>query len=186
MPDSAPITHLLHRLRGGDEDASGELFELVYDELRAVAGKVFAGRPVHATMQPTALVGAAWMKLAGNLDAARDRLHFYAIAAKAMRQVLADEARARRTQKRGEGRRALTLLGDIKLTDADDLDVVELDEVLTKLKTLNERHAAVVELRFLCGLTVNETAQALEISTDTVKHDWATARAWLGNELRSA
>lgn len=180
VPVLGEATRLLQAARAGDAKAANRLAELVYDELHALA-------QAHAlpggTLQPTALVHEAWLKLHGNLASLQDRQHFFAVASRAMRQVLANHARAARAQKRGEGRLAVTL--NERLGERDEaLDAVALDDSLAKLAGLNERHARVVELRFLCSLSIQETAEALGLSHGTVENDWATAQAWLRRELR--
>lgn len=166
---------------GGDAE---ELFPRLYSELREIADRLLRREAVGHTLQPTALVHEAWFKLAGpNAPRPVDRVHFLAIAARAMRQVLVDHARRRRTRKRG---------GDtIELAVADDRlgfavpldDLIAVDDALTRLAGRSERLARVVELRFFAGLSEDETARALEVTTRTVQRDWAKARAWLHAEL---
>jgi len=180
-----PVTELLSRAGSGDTAASSRLFDVVFEELRIIAGSAFRAAPAN-TLQPTALVGDAWAKLVGHLGEMESRVHFYAVAAKAMRQVLADEARRRRSQKRGGGNRGVTLCDDDGLAPAAGYDLVDLHDSLERLRSLNGRHADIVELRFFSGLTVAETARALGYSTDTIKDDWVMARAWLRRELGAA
>lgn len=184
VPDPA-ITDLLSRAGAGDDLASSRLFEVVFAELRVIAGSAFRAAPAN-TLQPTVLVGDAWAKLVGHLGEMESRVHFYAVAAKAMRQVLADEARRRRSQKRGGGQRGVTLCDGDGLAPAAGYDLVDLSDSLERLRSLNERHADIVELRFFSGLTIAETAQAIGFSPDTVKDDWVMARAWLRRELGPA
>jgi RNA polymerase sigma factor (TIGR02999 family) len=178
------VTHLLSRVRGGDAAASGELMGEVYAELRAVAGAVFSGRGAGHTLQPTALVHEAWFKLRGNLDSIEDRRHFLVVAGKAMRQVVADHARARNTQKRGGERGRVTLDTGLARSDGDmGVDLVDLDDCLTRLAERNPRHAEVAELRLLGGLASDEVAAALGVSPRSIDSDWAMAKAWLQREL---
>lgn len=181
MPDPAPpdLTALLHQV-GDDPGAFEALLPLVYAELRQLAaGRLRHERPDH-TLQPTALVHEAYLKLAGG--AARpyaDRGHFFRVAARAMRQVLVDHARARRTAKR-QAIPAPVLTAP----DGDGLDdLLAVDAALEKLAALDPRQARVIELRFFAGLGVEETASALDVSPATVKRDWLVARAWLQREL---
>ncbi len=183
---SHDVTRLLGRVRDGDEGAAGQLLPLVYDELRGLARAVFSGQRGDHTLQPTALVHEAWIKLAGNLGSIEDRRHFFAISARAMRQVLADHARGRSRKKRGGGQRQVSIDFDGVPAAAPGVDLVALDDSLTRLAGLNERHARVVELRLLGALTIAETAEALGVSHGTVESDWAMARAWLRNELGGA
>lgn len=159
---------------------SVELSPSVYGHLRAIAGSYFRGRSAGDTLQPTALVNEAFMKLAASEAADfESREHFVAVAARAMRQILVDHARRRNADKRGGNQRPVTLT-DVAVGDAERaLDLVALDDALSQLATLNARHARVVELRFFGGLSVPEVAQALGISVATVEREWKQARAWL-------
>lgn len=164
---------------------SEPLLAVVYDQLRAIAARLLSGeRPDH-TLQPTALVHEAWLRLAGTSESAwADETHFKAVSVRVMRRVLVDHARRRRSEKRGGEMRRVTLSGVALVHDGDHLvDAVALDSALLRLEALNERHARVVELRFLGGLTVEETARVLSIDPSTVKADWAIARAFLADEL---
>jgi RNA polymerase sigma factor (TIGR02999 family) len=186
--DSQPndVTRLLERIRVGDDAAFDHLFPLVYDELRHLAKATFAKQRGPMTLQATALVHEAWLKLAGNMGAIDGRRHFFVVAAKAMRQVLSDHARARRAQKRGEGVRPMSLRDGAGLAPREEVDIVALDDSLNRLAQLNKRHARVVELRVLGSLTIEETAKALGVSTSTVESDWSMARAWLRRELAAS
>ena len=180
MSSHEDITTLLGAHGRGDPGALDRLLPLVYDELHRLADRAFGSqRPGH-TLQPTAVVHEAWLKLARGLGDVSGRQHFYAVAAKAMRQVLANHAASVRSRKRGDGLRAVTLH---ELGDGSEVDLVALDDALRKLAELNPRHARVVELRFLAGLTIPEAADAIGVSHGTVESDWAMARAWLGREL---
>ncbi len=178
------VTRLLARMKGGDEGAEEQLLPLVYGELRGLARAVFAGRTAGNTLQPTALVHEAWLKLDGHLGSVEDRRHFFLLAGRAMRQVLADHARARRSQKRGGGAARVTLDTDLNAAAEDrSVDLVDLDDSLRALAERNERHARVAELRLFSGLSIEETAAALDVSARSVDADWAMAKAWLRREL---
>jgi RNA polymerase sigma factor (TIGR02999 family) len=181
------VTDLLQRFRAGDQAAADTLLPLVYDELHAIARGIFAGQRSDHTLQPTALVHEAWMKLAGGIGSVEDRRHFFVLSARAMRQVLTDYARGRNRQKRGGGVHQVTLdAALLPATEGPAVDLLVLEESLDRLAMLNERHARVVELRYLGGLTIQETADTLGVSHGTVESDWAMARAWLRSELTSA
>jgi len=162
-----------------------DLFTLVYAELRRIAGRQLRAERSGHTLCTTALVHEAWVELA-KLDRIRwqSRSHFLALAAQAMRRVLIDYAVARRSEKRGGGRAPEPLANDafITVTERPD-DFIALDEALQRLAALNERHARIVECRFYGGMSIEETADALDISPATVKREWALARAWLNREL---
>jgi len=187
-PESQPgpeITRLLRAAQSGDTAAADALLEAVYRQLRELAGAAMGQHAGHV-LQPTALVHEAWLKLEGHLDGLEDRRHFLRVAARAMRQVLANQAEAERAEKRAGRRMQFTTLSWGDVAGTESLDALVLDDVLTKLGDLNERHARVVELRFLCALTIAETADALGVSHATVETDWAMARAWLRRELRGS
>jgi len=185
MAQEGELTGLLRQARAGDRAAHARVFEQVYDELRAAARRIGSGPG--ATLQPTALVHEAWLKLAPRLDAVNDRVHFFAVASLAMRQVVANHARAARSEKRGPGLRAVSLDDSMapepgaRLSPAADL--CALDECLEELNGLNPRHARVVELRVFGGLTIDEAASELGVSHGTIEADWAMARAWLLRRL---
>lgn len=181
---SGEVTRLLHRVGAGDESASADLLDLVYDQLRVLAGRMFAGPDGAVTLQPTALVHDAYLKLVTRGENWSDRQHFFAVASMAMRQMLADCARARGTQKRGAAWDRVSLTGVRDSTAQEEHDVVALDAAMTKLSSLNERQGRIVELRFLTGLTVEEVARLLDLSTTTIGEEWRLARAFLRRELR--
>lgn len=168
---------------------SSELIQLVYTELKAVAERYLCRERHDHTLQPTALVHEAYLRLVQHQPdrSLRNRAQFCALAAQAMRRILVDHARSRLTKKRGGGGQRVTLSGLPDGSDQQDvLDIVILDEALTRLAELNERHARVVELRYFAGMSISETAEALEISEWTVKNDWRAARAWLKIQLQRA
>lgn len=156
---------------------------LLYDELRALAGKLLSGRGAAITLHPTSLVHEAYLRLVGQqrMDW-QDRLHFFAIAARVMRRVLVDHCRARLAQKRGGALLAVEL-ADAAAPAASEVDVLTVDRLLTQLEGFDPQQARIVELRFFSGLTVEETAEALGISKATVKRDWALAKAWLARQM---
>jgi len=180
--DPSTITRLLQSAREGEAAASATLLPLVYGELGNLAARIFSSERRDHTLQPTALVHEAWVKLAGHIDSIEDRTHFFAVASQAMRQVLVDHARGKSRLKRGSGFRQVTLSG-IGLEAQGAFDLVDLNDSLSQLYTLNERHAQVVELRILGGLTINEVADFLGVSHATIERDWLMAKAWLRVEL---
>jgi RNA polymerase sigma factor (TIGR02999 family) len=194
MPD-AELTRLLLHARAGPPEALDALLPLVYEELHALAHRQLGRYRPGQTMNTTALVHEAYLRLVDQTQASyRDRGHFFAVAARAMRQIVVDYARRRRAQKRGGGQAALPLLegdgADVAIeVEAQAEAVVALDEALTRLEALDPRLARVVELRFFGGLSVEETAEVLAVSTPTVKRDTRAARAFLLHEagpLRAA
>lgn len=177
------VTRLLQAAGEGDEEAFRRVYERTYDELRRRARLIRGDRP-GATLSTTALVHEAYLKLVpGSGLIATDRLHFFRIAARAMRQVLVDAARRRATRRHGLERLAAEQVA--ATDDADHLtaDVLALDAALHRLEQVSERQASVVECRFFAGLSVEDTAAALSISTPTVKRDWRVARAWLAQAM---
>ena len=177
---SNQVTTLLVRWREGDRDALEQLMPLVYDELRRLASHYLRRERSDHTLQSTALVHEAYLRLAGqNPPEWQNRAHFFGIAARIMRQILVEHARGRATAKRGGGAFRLTLDSAIALSDNLDVDIVELDRALTDLAELDPQQGRIVELRFFGGLTIEDTSEVLGISPATVKRDWVTARAWL-------
>ncbi len=179
------ISALLQAHVEGKPDALHRLLPLVYEELRQLARQAFYQQNPAHTLQPTALAHEAWLKISSGMERVSGREHFFAIASRAMRQILTDHARSKRAAKRGGGHRSITLAESLDGRDSLELDLIDLDDCLTQLEALNPRHAQVVELRFLGGLTIEETARALDISTSTVDSDWVMARAWLRRRLKS-
>ena len=176
----AAVTSLLARARERDRQATDELLPVVYEELRRLAGRFIAAEKRGATLQPTALVHEAYLRLVGSDRAGwENRAHFFAAAARAIRRILVDRARARGAARRG-GDRPLRLDTDAPLAGpGPSLDVLALDEALAKLATIDAQKARVVELRFFGGLSVDETAATLGVSASTVDRDWVFARTWL-------
>jgi RNA polymerase sigma factor (TIGR02999 family) len=178
------VSRILTRMNGGDPSAPSELFPLLYEEMRRLAASYFSAGQVGLTLQPTALVHEVYMRLAGAEQDFRGREHFMAVAATAMRQVLADHARARRAEKRGGNAQRVTLDENVGgSAGKDDVDLVALDDALTKLESVNPRAARVAELRMLSGLSSSEAAHALGVTERTVQLDWRAASAWLEREL---
>lgn len=181
-----PVTVLIQQARQGDSNAADRLLPMIYDELHDVARGIFAAqRPGH-TLQPTALIHEAWIKLAGNLDNVQDRKHFFVLAAKAMRQVLADCARGKNRQKRGGAAAKVTLNSAVEPAAGLGIDLIALDDTLSRLTELNERHGRIAELRLFGAMTIQETADVIGVSRWTVEEDWAMAKAWLRRELAPA
>ena len=184
---SEKVTQLLADLSGGNRAVVDELAPLIYHELKRIAGsQLRRERPGH-TLQATALVNEAYLKLIDQRDVNwQNRAHFFGIASQIMRRILLDYAKAQHREKRGGGLHKTSL--DEALVVAEDRasDLVQIDQALTRLEALDPRQAKVVELRFFGGLSVEETAVALGVSAPTVKREWAMARAWLHRELGSA
>jgi len=183
-PTATPITELLVRWRSGDRDALQALMPLFYDEMRRLAHRyIRRERPGH-TLQSTALVHEAFVRLTGNdLPQWEDRAHFFGIASHLMRQILVEYARSRNAGKRGGAAVKLAIDGVEEPSPKQDLDIVALDDALNYLARIDLQQSRVVELRFFSGLSIEDTARVLGISESTVKRDWNTARVWLYREL---
>ena len=185
----ADITLILQRAEKGDSKAAAELLPLVYDELRRVAAHKMAGEAPGHTLQPTALVHEAWLRLAGS-DAQmqfENRAHFFGAAAEAMRRILIERARRRSTARHGGKAEKLDLDElDIAAPVADDEALLALDEALEKYAAVDARKAELVKLRYFVGLTYEEAAAVLGIAVPTAKQWWSYARAWLAVEMRRA
>ena len=182
------VTELLVRWQAGQEDALEALIPLVYEELRRTARRYLRQeRPDH-TLQSTALIHEAFVRLVGqDLPELQNRKHFFAVAATLMRQILVDHARTHAAEKRGGDAPALQLDGAALIYNVRSRDVLALDDALNSLAVLDARQSRIVELRYFTGLSIDETAEVLGISPATVKRDWTTARAWLQREMiRSA
>jgi len=184
-PGNAPdLTVLFGRLREGDDDALGEIMSALYSELRALAARRMRAEAQRHTLQPTALVNEAYLRLMGGPDVINNRQHFFALAATAMRRVLVDHARQRHAEKRGGDRERVTL-ELVPGSEAVDFDVLALDEALTSLAALDARAARVVELRFFGGHTDKEVCEILDENLPRVRRDWTFARSWLKTHLTS-
>ena len=189
MPDEpapAAVTQLLIDWSNGDENALRQLIPLVHEELRRVARRHMAHERAEHTLQATALVNEAYMRLVDVRQVKwQNRAHFFAMSARLMRRILVDFARSRRYQKRGGGAQQVSLQESMVVSPEAGPDLVRLDEALTALAAVDERKAQVVEMRFFGGLSVEETAEALHVSRDTVIRDWKVAKAWLLRELKA-
>ncbi len=188
IPPQGEITQLLQRMDADDETAMSRLVELVYDELRTMAADLMRQERGNHTLQPTALVHEAAVRLLSDetLSKARSRAYFFWAASRAMRQALVDHARAHRAQRRGGGRQRLPL--DVVVESVEQsqgVDLLVLDESLRRLESLDRRKCDVVTLRFFGGLEMQEIAQHLDVSLSSVEKDWHFARAWLREDLRS-
>lgn len=184
MPSSRSVTQILADLDAGDRAAVDELVPLVYDELRKLAAQRLRRQRPHHTLQATALVNEAYMKLVEQRDVRwQNRAHFFGVAAVLMRRILKDYARSREADKR-EGQWQRVPLDDVlRLAGEQGLDLLALDSALTALATLDERQSRIVELRFFGGLSVEEAAEVLDVSPTTIKREWQTAKAFLRRHM---
>jgi RNA polymerase sigma factor (TIGR02999 family) len=181
---SSEVTQLLGRWRGGDREALDALMPLVYIELRRIAHHYLQGERSGHTLQSTALVHEAYVRLISqDFPEWQNRAHFFAVAAQLMRQILVDYARSHRASKRGGDMFWLALDEAEEVPQPLDVDVVALDEALKILAEMDPQQSRVVELKFFAGLSIEDTSEVLGISASTVKRDWITARAWLFREL---
>jgi RNA polymerase sigma-70 factor, ECF subfamily len=170
-------------MRDPNKEVLDDLLPLVYDELRKLAASYLRGERAGHTLQPTALVHDAYVRLAGGEVSWENRAQLFTIAAQAMRHVLVDHARGRLREKRGGGAQRVTL-DDARLGPSEpDEDLVALDDALSALEALDPQKSRIVELRYFAGLTIEETAETLSLSTATIKRDWTLARAWLRREV---
>ena len=187
-PEANDVTQLLIAWSDGDADALDKLAPIVYGELHRMARRYMSRERSEHTLQPTALVHEAYVRLTNQqLPQWQNRAHFFAVAAQLMRQILVDHARAHRADKRGGGACKLTMEEAEQSPQKVDVDVIALDDALKTLSELDVQQGKVVELKFFGGLSIEETAEVLGVSASTVKRDWITARAWLHRELdRSA
>lgn len=189
MASAEPITQLLEAVSRGEGAASERLLERVYGELHSLATRLLRREQPGSSLQATILVHDAWLSLAGDSDDAsfERRAHFFGAAARAMRRVLVDHARARRAERRGGHLLRVTLSDAASEAEPDvgDVAVLTLHDALEKLEEIAPDVARIVELRYFAGLTIDETAQAIGCSTPTVKRHWAFARAWLHDRIRA-
>lgn len=184
MAKTGEITELLKQT---DAQSLEKLFPIVYDELREIAGALFRNEfRANHTLQPTALVHEAFLRLVGNEGEIswQNRAHFFGIAARSMRQILVNHAVAHKAEKRGGGETVLALDEAVSFFQTQDIEILELHEALEKLAHLDKKQAETVELKFFGGLTNEETAEVLGISVSTVKREWEMARSWLYRELK--
>jgi len=184
MDTAGDITRLLGEFKAGSKAAESRLLEIVYPELRKIAGRYLRRETSGHTLQPTALVNEAYLQLMGQRDKEwQNRSHFFAVAAQLMRRILVDYARTRKAGKREGGRQRLELT-DALMVSEDRLDeIISVDSALDKLAEFDARKSRVVELRFFGGLTEEEVADVLQVNTRTVRRDWNFAKAWLHGEL---
>jgi len=182
---SGNVTQLLMEWRNGDRQALDALIPIVYDELRAIARRYMNRERSGHTLQTAALINEAYLRLVDKQDIAwQNRTHFFAISARIMRNLLVDHARARQVEKRGGGAVQVSLNEAIAGSEPEmTVDMLALDEALTRLAEFDERKARIVELRFFGGLSADETAEALDLSEITIKREWLKAKAWLFREL---
>ena len=186
-PASTQVTKLLLAWSSGDERALEELLPVVYRELLAMARRYMAAeRPDH-TLQASALVNEAYLKLVDVRQMQwKDRAHFFGVTAQLMRRILVDFGRRRHYRKRGDGVKPVTLNDDLMISVAQTTNLVALDDALNALGAVDPRSVRVVELRFFAGLSVEETAEVLNVSVNTVARDWKVAKVWLHRELKKA
>ena len=179
-----PVTNLLVRWRQGDEQALDALIPLVYGELRALAHHYLRAERPGNTLQSTALVHEAYVRLVGHEPPAlQNRAHFFGVAARLMREILVEHARAQQAAKRGGGAARLSLEDALEVAQPMDVDVLRLDDALKELARVDERQSRIVELRYFTGLSLDETADVLGISPATVSREWTIARAWLYRQM---
>jgi RNA polymerase sigma factor (TIGR02999 family) len=184
MDSQNSVTELLARWNQGDDGAREALIPLVYDELRRVAKRKLAGQRSDHTLQPTALVHEAYIRLINRKSGQmNDRAHFFALASQMMRQILVDHARMRNSAKRGGGEVTLLLDRDVGVEEPINFDLLGLDNAMKRLAVLDPRQSRLVELRFFGGLSIEEAAKIIEISPATAKREWATARVWLHHAM---
>jgi RNA polymerase sigma factor (TIGR02999 family) len=183
-PPPNEVTQLLHEWNQGDEAAPEKLMPLVYAELRRMAHRYMAGQNRGHTLQTTALIHEAYLRLVNQSEKQwQNHSHFFAVAARAMRHILVDYARSKQAEKHGGGAQELSLDEALTVSQERAAEVVALDDALEELAKIDQRKSQIVELRFFGGLSVEETAEVLKISAITVMRDWSMAKAWLHREL---
>jgi len=182
-----PITQILSDIKGGNQKALDELLPLVYDELRRLANTYLKNERANHTLQPTALVHEAYLRLLGQKEIAwQNRAHFFGVSARLMREILIEYARAKNRLKRGgEFKTQIALDDAVSFSGEKDFDVVSVDEALLRLEKLDSRQARIVEMKFFAGMTIEEIAEVTEVSPATVKREWATAKLLLYKILHS-
>jgi RNA polymerase sigma factor (TIGR02999 family) len=179
------VTRILQSIETGDAKAAGELLPLVYEELRKLAAARMANESPNQTLQPTALVHEAWLRLTGNENVKwQGRAHFFGAAAEAMRRILIDNARRKRALRHGGGQQRLDIEEMEIATPIKEQELLDMDEALEKFAALDKQKADLVKLRYFVGLTLEESAQILGVSTPTAKRWWAYARAWLYRQIQ--
>ncbi|MCC7236173.1 MAG: sigma-70 family RNA polymerase sigma factor [Bryobacterales bacterium] len=182
--DAPEVTRLLRNWSGGDENALDQLTPVVYDELRRLAASYMRRERQDHTLQSTALVNEAYLKLVDQKNVVwQNRAHFFGIAAQMIRRILVDHARAHKAEKRGGGAGVLSLDEAIGVPEKRDVEILALNDALTRLTEMDPKQGRIVELRFFTGLSIEETAEVVGVSPATVKREWAAARAWLFREI---
>lgn len=186
LPQNSPdVTQLLRNWRNGDEAARNQLMGVVYEELRRQAGRYLRRERADHTLQPTALVHEAYLQL---IDQSRvnweNRAHFFGAAARLMRRILVDHARAHQAEKRGGGEENIALDEALSVPEGKDVNLLALNDALDELARLDEKQSQIVELRYFGGLSIEETATVLRISPATVKREWSMAKVWLHHQIR--
>ena len=183
-PEQLAVTQLLAEMVDGEQDAADRLMPLVFDQLHLLAERLLRRERAGHTLQPTALVNEAYVRMVGhNRIDWKGKTHFFAIGARNMRRILVDHARHRKRHKRGGEMQRIPLTDDLCVSNRNDEDILAIEEALNKLEKLDPRQARMVELRFYGGLTVGEVAEVLGVSKRTVESDWTMVRAWLRREL---
>jgi RNA polymerase sigma-70 factor (ECF subfamily) len=184
---ASDVTQILAAISSGDRSDTDRLMEIVYDDFRKLANTYLADETRSNTLQPTAVVHEAFVKLVDYKDVDwQGRSHFFAVGATAMRQILVDHARKKMTAKHGAGWQRTSLDDGLSISPKRGTDVLALDDALDKLATINERRAKIVEMRFFAGMTEDEVAIALDVSKSTVQKQWAATSRWLRRELSEA
>lgn len=185
LADPEQITKLLDELSGGKSQVVDQLVPLVYEQLRSIAQRQLRGERAHHTLNTTSLAHEAYLKLVNQTSVNwRNRAHFFAIAAQAMRRILINYAQKRNAEKRGGNELIVTFHEDAMMVEARSQELLALDDALSDLEKLSERQGKVVEFRFFGGLNHEEIAEVLDVSVPTVKRDWRVARAWLSREMK--
>lgn len=182
-PDRARLTRFLNDLASGQADDADRLMPYVHEQLRGLARGHLRSQSAGHTLEPTALVHEAYLRMFDRRRTWKDRKHFFALAAKAMRQILVDHARAQQRLKRGRGKVRIALHEEMIGSTEDAVEVLDLDHAMVELSSLDDRQGRIVELRFFGGLEVEEVADLLSLSKSTVEREWRAARAWLGVRL---
>jgi RNA polymerase sigma-70 factor, ECF subfamily len=187
LPSRTQVTQWLAACKGGDREALENLLPVVYDELHRQAIRMFSRERAGHTLQPTALVNEVYLRLVDQREANwQNRAQFFALAAQMMRRILVSHARSRRAAKRGGGEHLLTLQEGLASAPERDVNLLALDEALSRLEAIDAEKSKMVELRFFSGLSVEETADVMGVSPRTIDRQWQTAKAWLFREIRAA